>query len=253
MNLSEFLLEKAHQFNNLDFIEHDPISIPHKFSLKQDIEISALLVSTIAWGNRKSIINSSNKMMNYLENNPYDFILNHTKTDLDKIPNSIHRTFSREDFVFFITSLKNIYSKYVSLEEAFVVNNHPTQNYKNAIIQFREIFFNNNEKNRTQKHLGNPLKNSSCKRINMFLRWMVRKDNKGVDFGIWNKLSPMLLSCPLDVHSGNVARKLGLLKRTVNDWKAVEELDIELRKINPTDPVLLDFALFGLGVNKELD
>lgn len=253
MNLAEFLLEKAHQFNHSDFIEQDPISIPHQFSLKQDVEISAFLVSTIAWGNRKSIINSSKKMVNYLENTPYDFIKNHSKKDLEKIPKSIHRTFSKDDFVFFITSLKDIYSKFDSLEEVFIVKDNFLENYKNAIIQFRKEFFTNNEQHRSQKHLGNPLKNSSCKRMNMFLRWMVRKDNKGVDFGIWNQLSPKYLSCPLDVHSGNIARKLGILKRTINDGKAVDELDMELRKISPEDPVLLDFALFGLGVTNELN
>jgi len=252
--LKEFLLEKSHFYNNLEFIENDPIQIPHRFSKREDIEISALLTSTISWGNRLSIIKSANSMMNILENDPLHFVLNHTKKDLQNIPNAIHRTFNREDFIFFISSLKNIYQKYQkyqNLESAFLINQENELNLKPNLLNFRKIFFELPHQNRTEKHIGNPDKNSACKRINMFLRWMVRKDSKSVDFGIWNNLDISLLSCPLDVHSGNIARKYGLLTRTQNDWKAVEELNASLKEINPIDPTLLDFALFGLGIDEK--
>lgn len=244
--LKEFLEEKVVLYNQPKFIASDPIQIPYQFSVKEDIEIAAFLTATISWGNRKMIINNSKKMMELLGNSPYDFVLHHTEKNLEKLEHFVHRTFNAQDFMVFIKALQNIYKNHNGLETIFSKHqeNHSLQN---SIHQFRSYFFEVEHQQRTQKHLSDPLKNSAAKRINMFLRWMVRNDQK-VDFGIWNSLSPSQLSCPLDVHSGNVARKLGLLTRTQNDGKALTELDANLRKLDPTDPVKYDFALFGLGV-----
>ncbi len=245
--LKEFLDSKFLQYNNFNFIESDPISIPHKFSLKEDIEIAAFLSATIAWGNRKSIIKNANKMMDYLGNSPYDFVLNHSDAHLEPLYNFVHRTFNGLDFASFIKSLKYIYTNHGGLEAMFSTPNK-TGSLQQHISDFKSVFFTIEHLSRTEKHVSDPLKGSAAKRINMFLRWMVRKDNAGVDFGIWKDISPSLLSCPLDVHSGNVARKLGLLNRKQNDAKAVLELDTSLRKLDKNDPVKYDFALFGLGV-----
>ncbi|MCK5678864.1 MAG: TIGR02757 family protein [Flavobacteriaceae bacterium] len=245
--LKEFLEAKVIEYNNPRFIESDPIQIPHQFTFKEDIEISAFLTATIAWGKRKMIINNANKILNYMGNSPYDFIMNHNDNHLDKIEGSIHRTFNAIDFQFFIKSLQNIYKNHQGLESVFS-KYAENDSMQNAIHQFKKVFFEIEHPIRTQKHISDPLKNSAAKRINMFLRWMVRNDNAGVDFGIWETLSPIQLSCPLDVHSGNVARKLGLLSRKQNDAKALFELDKNLRKMDSKDPVKYDFALFGLGV-----
>lgn len=245
--LKEFLDIKAVQYNSPEFITTDPIQIPHRFSSKEDIEISAFLIATIAWGNRKSIINNGEKLVELLGNAPYDFVLNHSKKDLDSLNNFVHRTFNGTDLKFFILSLKNIYTNHNGLEEVFR-RNATEHSLQPAIHEFKKVFFSIPHHERTMKHVSDPLKNSAAKRINMFLRWMVRQDNAGVDFGIWKSLSPALLSCPLDVHSGNVARKLGLLSRKQNDAKALFELDTSLRKLDPVDPAKYDFALFGLGV-----
>ncbi len=243
----DFLDTKVIEYNNPKFIESDPIQIPHQFSLKEDIEIAAFLTATIAWGKRKMIITNANKIMNFMGNSPYDFVINHKGTDLEKIQGSIHRTFNAIDFQFFIKSLQNIYKNHNGLEAVFA-KNATSDSLQYAIHQFKEVFFEIDHPLRTQKHISDPLKNSAAKRINMYLRWMVRNDKIGVDFGIWKTLSPSLLSCPLDVHSGNVARKLGLIYRKQNDAKALLELDTNLRKLDPKDPVKYDFALFGLGV-----
>jgi len=245
--LKEFLDEKAFQYNSPKFITSDPIQIPHRFTAKEDIEIIAFLVASIAWGNRKSIITSGNKIAELLGNAPYDFILNHTEMDLDALDNFVHRTFNATDLKFFITSLKNIYTNHLGLESVFKSGAKP-EGLQPAIHSFKKVFFSIEHPPRTMKHVSDPLKNSAAKRINMFLRWMVRIDNAGVDFGIWKTISPALLSCPLDVHSGNVARKLGLLSRKQNDAKALQELDRSLRILDPADPAKYDFALFGLGV-----
>ncbi|WP_299335210.1 TIGR02757 family protein [uncultured Psychroserpens sp.] len=245
--LKEFLDTKVEQYNHPRFIESDPIQIPHQFSNKEDIEISAFLTATIAWGNRKSIINNATKMMNLLGQSPYDFILNHKDSDLVKLKPFVHRTFNGDDFIQFIKSLKHIYTKHNGLEAVFS-KYAESNSLQLAIHKFKEHFFEIEHLERTKKHVSDPLKNSAAKRINMYLRWMVRQDYNGVDFGIWNSLSPNQLSCPLDVHSGNVARKLKLLKRKQNDGKALAELDNALRRLDPNDPVKYDFALFGLGV-----
>jgi uncharacterized protein (TIGR02757 family) len=245
--LKEFLDSKAIQYNNPQFITTDPIQIPHQFSQKEDIEIAGFLTATIAWGNRKSIINNAQKMMQLLHNSPYDFVINHTENDLESLHQFVHRTFNGQDLIQFIKSLQHIYKNHGGLEEIFTKNAQPTSLQK-SISAFKQSFFEIEHLPRTQKHVSDPLKNSAAKRINMFLRWMVRQDNKEVDFGIWSSLSPSQLSCPLDVHSGNVARKLGLLTRKQNDAKALAELDFTLRKLDKKDPVKYDFALFGLGV-----
>ena len=245
--LKDFLDEKVNLYNNPKFIESDPIQIPHQFTKKEDIEISGFLTATIAWGNRKSIINNANRMMDLLDHSPFQFITQHQDSDLEKLSPFVHRTFNGYDFIQFIKSLQHIYKNHNGLEAVFA-QHAESDSIQKSIHEFKKTFFEIEHLQRTQKHVSDPLKNSAAKRINMFLRWMVRNDNNGVDFGIWESISPALLSCPLDVHSGNVARKLGLLKRKQNDGKALAELDNALRKLDPSDPVKYDFALFGLGV-----
>lgn len=245
--LKQFLDEKVILYNNPKFIESDPIQIPHNFSKKEDIEIAAFLTATISWGNRKMIIKNAFKMMELLDNSPHDFILNHKEADLKTFENFVHRTFNFIDFQQFIKSLQHIYQNHRGLENALLIKDN-SKNYQTAIHLFKQLFFEVPHQKRTQKHVSDPLKNSAAKRINMYLRWMVRNDNTGVDFGIWKTHSPSHLSCPLDVHSGNVARKLKILTRKQNDWKALSELDHNLRKLDKNDPVKYDFALFGLGV-----
>jgi len=247
VELKTFLDFKVEQYNRPDFIEPDPIAIPHRFSLKEDIEIAGFLVSTFAWGNRKAIVSNGHKLMDLLGNAPYDFVLNHKATDLKKLNHFVHRTFNATDLIFFIKSLKNIYVKHGGIEQVFIKNVNE-DSLQPAIHEFKKVFFEIPHLERTSKHVSDPFKGSAAKKINMYLRWMIRKDKCGVDFGIWKTLSPTILSCPLDVHSGNVARKLGLLDRTQNDHKAVLELDASLRKLDTNDPVKYDFALFGLGV-----
>ncbi|VAW26962.1 FIG00552655: hypothetical protein, partial [hydrothermal vent metagenome] len=234
-------------YNNPKFIESDPIQIPHRYSLKEDIEISGFLTATITWGNRKSIIKNAHKMMELMGNSPYDFVLNYKSSNSNYFDGFVHRTFNSTDFEYFILALQHIYKNYGGLEAVFSKNSilNSTQP---AIHTLKKVFFEIPHLQRTQKHISDPLKGSAAKRINMFLRWMVRNDGAGVDFGIWKSLSPAQLSCPLDVHSGNVARKLGLLTRKQNDAKALAELDTSLRKMDKNDPVKYDFALFGLGI-----
>ncbi|WP_394801607.1 TIGR02757 family protein [Chryseobacterium arthrosphaerae] len=249
--LRSFLDEKADQYNAPDFIENDPIQIPHRFSIKQDIEIAGFLAATISWGNRKSIIKSAEKMLNIMGNSPYDFVLNYSEKDLESLQDkSIHRTFNGQDFSYFIRQFNRIYKENESLENLFEVNENEIS-FLHAIERFRNSFLEA-EKHRSHKHISSPYKNSSAKRIVMFLRWMVRKDKRGVDFGIWENTDQKYLSIPLDVHTGNISRKLGLVSRTQNDWKTVAELDKAIRQFDENDPAKYDFALFGLGVTKEL-
>lgn len=245
--LKDFLDEKVNLYNNPNFIESDPIQIPHQFSLKEDIEIAGFLAATIAWGNRKMIINNAQKMMTLMGNSPYDFVMSHQEYHLEKLENFVHRTFNSQDLITFVKGLQHIYTQHNGLEHVFAKNSDQNSMQK-SISEFKEIFFEIEHQNRTQKHISDPSNNSAAKRINMFLRWMVRDDNKGVDFGIWKTIPMAALSCPLDVHSGNVARKLELLTRKQNDAKALFELDSNLRNLDPNDPVKYDFALFGLGV-----
>ena len=245
--LQSFLDEKVIQYNTPDFIESDPVQIPHLFSQKEDIEIAGFLASSIAWGNRKMIIKNSHKMMELLGNSPYDFVMSHNDYQLEKLEGFVHRTFNSDDFKHFIKALKHIYINKGGLENIFIQNQTETS-LQPAIHALHEIFFEIPHLTRTRKHVADPNKGSVSKRINMCLRWFVRNDNAGVDLGIWKDILPSKLSCPLDVHSGNVARKLGLLTRKQNDGKALTELDSKLRELDPNDPVKYDFALFGLGV-----
>lgn len=244
--LKNFLDEKVLLYNNVGFIENDPIQIPHQFSTYQDIEIAAFLTATIAWGNRKSILKSANEIMNYIDFSPYNFIKNFTENDTKLWKKSIHRTFNSNDLRYFCLALKHLYNKEKSLENYFLIDEDETNTF-GAIMRFRNSFFSLEHEYRTQKHIANPEKNASCKRLNMMLRWLVRSDSCGVDLGIWKKIPMEKLSCPLDIHSGNTARKLNLLLRKANDKKAVEELDLLLRKLDAKDPVKYDFALFGLS------
>ena len=246
--IKELLDEKYFQFNNTSFIETDPISIPHQFSKKEDIEISSLLIATIAWGQRISIINNGNKLMKLMNDEPHDFILNFSKKDSARFQSFVHRTFNSNDCLFFLNSLRNIYINHGGLENAFSSKlSKKDSDVKNAITHFRELFLSIPHEHHVEKHLSNPSEKSSAKRLCMFLRWMVRKDNHGVDFGIWKAIKSNQLCLPLDVHTGNVSRKLGLLSRTQNDWQAVEEITSVLRKFDSNDPIKYDFALFGLG------
>ncbi|HNW98110.1 MAG TPA: TIGR02757 family protein [Bacteroidales bacterium] len=248
-SLKKLLDLKYKQFNTVEFISSDPVSIPHLFSKKEDIEISGFLTSTIAWGQRTTIIKNSLKLMDMMDMNPHDYVLNANKYDLRILRKFVHRTFNGNDCLYFIKSLKHIYKKYGSLENAFLVGYDKDKTIRTSIIEFRKIFFSLVHDPHTEKHISDPLKNSSCKRLNLFLRWMVRKDNNGVDFGIWKKIPSSALLCPLDLHTGNVSRELRITTRTKNDWIAVEEITDKLKKFDPTDPAKYDFALFGIGVN----
>ena len=240
--LKEFLDFKAEQYENPSFLEHDPIQLPHKFSRKEDIEIIGFLMATIAWGNRKSIINSGHKLMEIMGNSPHDFIMEYTKK---KPFHFVHRTFNTDDLDFFFRSLHHIY-KSSNLERAFCGGDQ-NKNVKSAINQFRTEFLSIEHLSRSDKHVSNPHTQSACKRLIMYLRWMIRDSKKGVDFGIWKGMPPSELYIPLDVHTGNIARKLGMLKRKQNDWATNEELIEILRNFDPIDPAKYDFALFGLG------
>lgn len=245
--LKAFLDEKVTLYNNPNFIESDPVQIPHLFTLKEDAEIAGFLAATIAWGNRKMIINNAKKMVALMGSSPYDFVMTHADHHLEPLESFVHRTFNGLDFATFIKALRNIYQNHGGLEGVFA--KHQSNNtLQPAINQFKKIFFEIDHQSRTQKHVSDPLAGSAAKRINMYLRWMIRDDNAGVDLGLWKNIPASALSCPLDVHSGNVARKLGILTRKQNDAKALAELDTQLRLMDATDPVKYDFALFGLGV-----
>ncbi len=243
--LYEFLEEKVVEYNQKSFIDSDPVSIPHEFDKKEDIEISAFLTATIAWGRRSMIIANARKMMQLLENTPYDFVMNASEDELKRLQSFKHRTFNGDDLRLFVWRMRDIYRNSGGLENALL--NTP-DNLAVSISNFKKMFFALTPDSRSVKHISDPLKHSAAKRINMFLRWMVRKDKAGVDFGLWKRISPAALKIPLDVHSGNTARKLGLLHRKQNDWKSVEELTAQLQMFDPDDPVKYDYALFGLGV-----
>ncbi|MCG8411024.1 MAG: TIGR02757 family protein [Bacteroidales bacterium] len=246
--IKAFLDEKSEKYNHLKFIETDPIQIPHQFKRTEDIEIAAFFAATIAWGQRTTIIKNANKWMMLMDNSPYDFVVNCSNSDLDRFTYFKHRTFNGDDCIFFIKSMKNICKEYKTLGNLFQSIYRNEKNIYTTLAKFREVFFEPLHLNRTEKHVSNVSKNSSAKRLNMFLRWMVRKDNNGVDFGLWDKIPMSELYLPLDVHTGNIARKLNLLTRKQNDWKSVEEITNVLRNFDPNDPIKYDFALFGLGV-----
>lgn len=249
-DLKAFLDQKSEQYNRPGFIENDPISIPHSFKKKQDIEIAGLFAATLAWGQRKTIINKCNELMKMMGNDPHEFILHHHEKDLKPILNFKHRTFNPTDALYYIAFLKSFYSKHESLEEAFQVSSSD-ETVENGLIRFHQVFFSlDDHPSRTKKHLPTPERKSTCKRINMYLRWMVRSDNRGVDFGIWKQIKPSQLICPCDVHVDRVARKLKLIKRKQTDWITALELTANLRKLDNHDPARYDFALFGLGIEE---
>ncbi|NEU07972.1 TIGR02757 family protein [Flavihumibacter sp. R14] len=284
-NLKAFLDSKVEQYNRPDFIKNDPIVIPHLFSQPQDIEIMGFFASILAWGQRKTIINKCTELIERMDGAPYDFIINHQDTDLQNLLDFKHRTFNDTDLLYFISFLEHHYNEYDSLEDAFLPavtglkkaqvfrkefidegksssvtsNASPTcyaselseepLSIEQALNHFRTYFFSLPDfPQRTIKHISSPLQKSTCKRLNMFLRWMVRKDTNGVDFGIWERLTPAMLICPCDVHVERVARKLNLISRRQTDWQTALELTRNLREFDPLDPVKYDFALFGLGV-----
>jgi uncharacterized protein (TIGR02757 family) len=250
IELNAFLDRKVDEYNQPSFIEHDPISIPHLFTKKQDIEIAGFFASIFAWGNRTIIINKSKELMRLMEGAPHQFILNHSEKDLKRLLQFKHRTFNVTDLLYFIVFLKHHYQQSDSLETAFSKwMNAKDETIENALAGFQDYFFSLQDAPvRTKKHIATPKRNSTCKRLNMFLRWMVRKDNSGVDFGIWETISPAQLICPIDVHVARVARRFELIQRKQIDWQTALELTNHLKKFDRNDPVKYDFALFGLGV-----
>jgi len=245
--LKSFLDDKYAQFNVSAFIDDDPVSIPHRYSKLADIEIAAFLTATISWGNRKAIIKSASRMMELMQDSPHDFVMNCTTRDLKSLHGFVHRTFNADDLVTFLKALRSLYQEHDSMEHFFTEAIAEYEKTSIAISLFKQRFFAIPHASRTEKHVSDPQTGSSAKRLNMFLRWMVRKDKNTVDLGLWKSVSTAHLSIPLDVHSGNVARQLGMLTRKQNDLRAVEELDAVLRTLDPVDPVKYDYALFGLG------
>jgi uncharacterized protein (TIGR02757 family) len=250
--LKDFLDTKVETYNRTTFIEDDPISIPHRFTRVPDIEISAFFAAIFAWGNRKIIIRKTSELMALMDNAPYAFITGHQPSDLKRLMDFRHRTFNTTDLLYFIEFFAQFYARHTSLEEAFLHGYRPGGATGVALEPalngfYRTFFALEYVPARTRKHIASPEKNASCKRLNMFLRWMVRGDGKGVDFGLWRRLSSADLVCPIDLHVARVARRLGLLQRSIVDWKAALELTGTLREFDPEDPVKYDFALFGLG------
>ncbi|MDX5443346.1 MAG: TIGR02757 family protein [Hymenobacteraceae bacterium] len=250
--VQELLESRYQKYNQPSFIPNDPISIPHLFSNKQDIEISGFFASILAWGQRKTIVNKCKELMHRMDNQPHQFVLHHTDQDLKNLLGFKHRTFNDTDLLYLVEWFRWFYSSHSSLETAFLPDNSAEVTQKQRLIYFHDLLFSlPDAPRRTQKHVSTPARNSACKRINMYLRWMVRNDNRGVDFGIWNKLSAADLICPCDVHVERVARKLNLLTRKQVDWQAATELTNNLKLYDPADPVKYDFALFGLGIEEK--
>jgi uncharacterized protein (TIGR02757 family) len=249
--IKAFLEEKYLQYNNPSFIECDPISIPHSFSDARDREISGFLIAAIAWGRRDLILRSGRLMLELMDNSPSEFILYANENELSRFTRFVHRTFNGTDCIYFIKGLRHIYSSFGSMEDVILQGMNDSGSVKEGLSYLRSLFFSLPHATRNEKHFADVTGGAAGKRLNMFLRWMVRKDNFGVDFGIWKKIDPAMLYIPLDLHSGNTARRLGLLTRKMNDWKAVEELTGILKEFDPADPVKYDFALFGLGVNEK--
>jgi uncharacterized protein (TIGR02757 family) len=251
--LRDFLDEKVDQYNSLAFIDTDPICIPHAYAKPQDIEIAAFMASVLAWGQRKTIINKCREFFAMMDNQPHDFILNHSENDLKPFLSFKHRTFNATDALYFIHYFKNHYTAFDSLEDAFLQNGRGNDwTAQEALTaHFGYFFAMPDHPQRTYKHISNPARKSACKRLNMFLRWMVRSDDRGVDFGLWKDIKPSQLICPCDVHVDRVGRRLGLISRKQTDWSTAVELTGELKKLDPLDPVKYDFALFGLGVEEK--
>jgi uncharacterized protein (TIGR02757 family) len=252
-NLKAFLERKVDEYNQPSFIKHDPICIPHRFNKKQDIEIAAFFASIFAWGNRTTIINKTTELMKLMDNNPHEFIISHTEKDLKRLLQFKHRTFNVTDLLYFILFLKHHYRGSSTLETAFSKwMQKENDNIEKALAGFHHYFFSLPDAPvRTKKHIATPEKNSTCKRLNMFLRWMVRKDDHGVDFGIWNRIQPSQLICPIDVHVARVAKRFNLIQRNTVDWLTALELTGHLKRFDPMDPAKYDFALFGLGAEEK--
>jgi uncharacterized protein (TIGR02757 family) len=249
LHYKPFLDEKAAFYNQPSFIAADPICIPHSFSLRQDIEIAGLFAATLAWGNRTTIINNCRKLMQWMDHKPYDFILNHTDNDLRPFVHFVHRTYNATDLLYFIHFLQYHYRQYPSLEDAFVpAPAYTDANIGPALSHFHSYFFSIEHPDRTRKHVATPDRDSACKRLCMYLRWMVRNDDKGVDFGIWSKLAPHQLICPLDVHVARVAHRMGLIDNIKSNWRNAVTLTNHLKQFNDSDPAIYDYALFGLGM-----
>lgn len=245
--------KKVDEYNHPSFIEHDPICIPHRFTKKQDIEIAGFFASIFAWGNRTTIINKATELMKLMDDAPHQFIISHSEKDLKRLLQFKHRTFNVTDLLYFILFLKFHYKQSSTLETAFSKwMNKKDDNIENALIGFHHYFFSLPDAPvRTKKHIATPMRNSTCKRLNMYLRWMVRSDDRGVDFGAWNEIRPSQLICPIDVHVARVAKRLELIQRNTTDWLTALELTTRLKKFDKNDPAKYDFALFGLGVNGE--
>lgn len=246
--LKDLLDDAFAKYSSLTFIEDDPIQIPHRFKRKEDVEIAGFFAATLAWGNRSSILRSSTKLIQLMDDAPYNFVMHHSKKELGSLQTFVHRTFNGKDCEFFVRALRVLYLRPGGLEAAFA-QPEGTSGLEHRIGHFRENFLKTRHLQRSEKHLSNPLRNSSAKRLCMFLRWMVRKDRCGIDLGIWKSIRPSELCLPLDVHTGFVSRKLGLLDRRQNDWKAVQEVSSRLRHFDAQDPIKYDLALFGLGVD----
>ena len=256
-NLKDFLDSKVAEYNQPNFISNDPICIPHLFTQKQDIEIMGFIASILAWGQRKTIINKCKELIERMDGSPYDFIMQHREEDLKALLGFKHRTFNDTDLLYFVEFFRYHYSRFDSLEDAFLIGQKKVEPHEisieKSLNEFKAYFFSLPDfPMRTRKHISSPAQKSTCKRLNMFLRWMVRVDNKGVDFGIWNRIAPSQLICPCDVHVERVARKFHLITLDKLNWKAAMELTENLLILDKQDPVKYDFALFGLGVEKEM-
>lgn len=247
--LGELLNSLHDRYNSVDFIEHDPVSIPHRYTKREDIEISGFLASTIAWGNRKAIVKSCNRMMDCMDNQPHDFVVNASDKELKMLGSFVHRTFNGGDFTTFILAIRQMYAKEGGIGTFFENQWDLTGDMRGVLSAFRAKFFDLEHERRAEKHLSSIDKGAACKRVNMYIRWMVRKDDQGVDFGVWDKIPTSALYLPLDVHSANMGRALGLLSRKQNDWKAVEEITSALREFDANDPVKYDYSLFGAGID----
>lgn len=247
-NIQSFLDQKVLSFNHTSFIETDPIQVPALFTTKENIEIAGFLAATLAWGQRPTIIRNARWLIAHMGNNPIEFLQRVTEDDWIVFSDFKHRTFNGTDCIYFLKALRNIYQNHGGLEQVFTDGYSIDRTVFSVLVHFRKIFFELEHEHRTEKHVSDVEKGAAAKRLNMFLRWMVRTDSAGVDFGLWKRIPASALMLPLDVHTGNVARKLGLLTRTQNDWRAVEEITARLREFDPMDPIKYDFALFGLGV-----
>lgn len=247
--LKDTLEELYLRYDNPDFIEADPISIPHSFDTQLDREVSGFLAATIAWGNRKAIVKSAHRMMDFLDNRPYEFIMGASEREIASLGSYVHRTFNGTDLECFVRALRHLCEQSGSLGEWFQSKYRELGDMRLVLADFRRDFFDFPHPSRSEKHLSSIAKGAACKRLNMYLRWMVREDRHGVDFGYWKDIPASALYLPLDLHSGNISRQLGILERKQNDWKAVEEVMTHLREADPLDPVKYDYALFGVGIN----